>query len=569
MTLPVFTSIATAIFGILAIIFVFREEKAKKDLVQREILQKHRLYQISVLKEVQDRIGYSLDIEKVIDVIIGSLKNLFSYSTSSSLILKDERLIFKTYANESVNHAFVEQVKKSMLASLNALLGNTPTSFEESVFGVPLDDNNLLPLASFFHIPLFINNKLVGLVNVSSTKLNLYKEEEMTILYQIVAQASSALSRLEEILETEKGKLEAIITSLADGVFMIDTENRLLIINDAAKQFLGIEKENPTFFDILSLFPKTYDLTEEVRQAISKNKIIEEKELVIGEKTFQLFITPVSIKTNLIGASIMLHDITLEKNLSQIKEDFTNMMVHELRAPLTAIKDSTELLLSDKSPLKTPEKEQLLNIIHRQSDVLLDQIASILDAAKLESGKFDLERKPTDLDDLIYERIKIFLPQADKKNIFLSADIAQPLPLVSLDRGRIAQVINNLLSNSIKFTPAGGKIKVCAKILDNLGQNPLIKVSVIDTGIGIPKERQKDIFLKFYQVKRNEPQDTSVSSSGLGLYIVKKIIEAHGGTIQLESKDGHGTTISFTLPAQDRQIKPRETSENYMQSAVN
>lgn len=575
MTLLILASIGTSVFfGILVILFSIKEERARKDLLKREAAQKHRLYQISILKEVQDRIGYSLDIEKVIEVIMGSLRNLFPYSSTSSLIIKEGHLVFKTYVNESVSHTFIEQVKKSMLASLGALLGNVPTKTEEELFGVPLDDSNPLPLISFFHIPLFINSRVLGIINVSSTKLNLYGEDEMTILYQIVAEASNTLSRLEEMLENEKGKLEAIIRSLADGVFMVDKKSQVLIINDAAKRFLGIERENPTILDLLGLFPKTYDLIGKINEAIQNNKIIEEKELAIENKTFQVFITPVSIRTRNekdlkeepIGASIMLHDISLEKNLSQIKEDFTNMMVHELRAPLAVIKDSAELLLSEKPPLKKPQREQFLDVIYRQSKVLLDQIASILDAAKLESGRFALEKKSTDLEELIYERVKVFLPQVEKKEVFLSADIPQPLPLISIDKTRIIQVINNLLSNSVKFTPRGGKIKISAKIMNNpLGT--VIKVSVADTGIGIPKERQGDIFLKFYQVKQNQNESSPSDSSGLGLYITKRIIEAHGGFVEVKSEENHGTTVSFTLPVQEKQIKPSDFPYRVMTSS--
>ena len=277
---PIYASLVTAIlFGILTIIFSIREDRAKKAILDREKLEKHRLYEISILKEIQDRIGYSLDIEKVIDVITGSLKDLFLYSSVSSLVIKDSHLVFKINVNESVSRTFIEQVKTSMFASLATLLGSVPTKTDEVFYGVPLDDSNKLNLASFFHIPLFINGKAVGVINVSSTKQNLYKEEDMTLLYQIVNQVSNALSNFEEVLRTEKKKLIATISSLADGVFMIDSRNQLLIINDAAKRFLKIVGDDPTYQDILNSFPKTYDLTAKINDAISQNIVIEERDL--------------------------------------------------------------------------------------------------------------------------------------------------------------------------------------------------------------------------------------------------------------------------------------------------
>lgn len=570
MTISLIASIITAlIFGILTIVFSLREEKAKRIILDRENSEKHRLYEISILKEIQDRIGYSLDIEMVIDVINGSLKNLFPYSTASSLVLKDSHLIFKSSVNEPVSQKFLNQVKESMLASLATISGSIPTRIEESFYGLPLDNYRDENPASFFHIPLFINGKVKGIINISSVKPNLYKEEEMTLLYQIVEQVSNTLSNFERVLETEKEKLMATISSLADGVFMIDSKNELLIINDATKRFLKISAEEPTFQDILASFPKNYDLIAKINEATNQNKTVEEKDLSLGRQSFELFITPVFLASEnrakeyrqLIGTSVMIHDITIEKNLEQIKENFTNMMVHELRSPLTAIKDSTELLLSEKINLEDKEKRQFLEIINKQSKVLLDQVGTILDAAKFDSGNLVLNKKPINLEEIINERIKIFQPQAEKKHILLSSDLQNEIPLVMADKIRIAQVLNNLLSNSLKFTPENGKITILSRIIND---PQAVKVSVSDTGIGIPKDKQKDIFIKFHQVEKNQIKN-SPDSTGLGLYIVKRIIDAHKGIVEVESEEGHGTTISFILPIQIQ----KNASNNHQDSQIN
>ena len=193
--------------------------------------------------------------------------------------------------------------------------------------------------------------------------------------------------------------------------------------------------------------------------------------------------------------------------------------------------------------------------------MLLDQVGSILDAAKLDSGNLVLNKKPLNLAELINERIKIFLPQADKKHISLSSDLPQELPLIAFDKIRIAQVVNNLLSNSLKFTPTDGKIIISVKIINNSQGGQEVRVSVSDSGIGIPKEKQKDIFVKFHQVESNQIKN-SPDSSGLGLYIVKRIVEAHDGSVEVESEEGHGTTISFTLPLREKTINHQTFSNN-------
>ena len=541
---------ATIFFGLISLYLTIKQRQSALRTQKTEEIEKQRLYQITILKEIQDRIGYSLDTEKIIEVITGSLKHLFPYSTASSMVIKSDKIIFRSYIEENISSSFILQVRKSMLASLRALVAGLPEKVEEFTSGVPLNETKNAPVSSYFNIPLVIGNKIVGLINVSSANKNLYKEEEVTILYQIVAQASGALSKLEALLENEKGKLTSMISSLADGVFMVDTHRNLLIINEAAKSFLNISNPNPTLSDLLTSLGTSYNLSDKIDECIKNNRTIEEKEIQVGDRTLQTFITPVpnareEARQGPIGASILLHDITIEKNISRIKEDFTHMIVHELRAPLTAIKDSSELMIEvfdDKGTLEKEQQKRLLKIIDVQSKSLLEQINQVLDAAKMEAGRFTIEKTLFDMSGVIDNAIEPFLPQANKKQITISTDIYYPLPKVELDPIRITQVLNNLISNSLKFTPAGGKIVISAK-----PGNGLITVSVSDNGIGIPEGEQKDLFSKYYQI-RTTPHQLAKKGTGLGLYIIKGIVEAHNGSVGVISREGHGTTIFFNLP---------------------
>lgn len=549
MTLPVLISIViTVLFGAIAIIFSIREEKAKKLLLEREKKLKQRIYETTVLKQIQDRIGYELDIEKIIDVITESLKNLFSYSTASSLLIKEEHLVFKTYVEESVSRSFIERVKSSMLASLTQLTTTPlPQNVKESLSGAVLNDTNLKSLNSFFHIPLIVNNNIIGLINISSTESSLYREDEMTVLYQITEQASNALSKLQTVLTTEKGKLMAMIGSLADGIFMIDLNNQLLVINFAAKDLLKIQKENPTFTELLDSLPKNYDFSAKIKAAVSQNIVIQLKEIIICEKTVQAIITPVveEKSAKVIGASVLLHDITLEKNLLLMKEDFTNIIVHELRAPLTAIKGASDLIEKSSDQIDQNQQKKLLHLIHEQSIKLLEEINSVLDAAKLKEGRFPIKKIPYDLKKVVNDTVQIFMPQAMSKHIVLTTHFPENLPVISFDPLKMGQVINNLLSNSIKFTLEGGKITVSLEIKDP----QFVTITVADTGIGIAKEHQKEAFIRFSQLNRlSSDYKYLTAGTGLGLYIVKGVVEAHGGTVSLESEVGQGTKVSFTLP---------------------
>lgn len=539
----VFIFIASlTIFAVLAVYFSIREERAKKLLQTREKELNRRLYEISILKEIADRIGYSLDVPKIIDIITGSLRNLFPYSTASSILTSEDKLYFKTYVEEKISHVFIDTVRARMLESLKALYDKPlPENINESLSGVVLDDTNQHGLASFFNIPLVINDKVVGLINVSSQKSGLYKEEEMTILYRITKQASQAVSKLAEILQTEKGKLLAMISSLADGVFMVDVDTKLAVINPKALVMLSIDKPTPTIFDVVDRLTGKLDLRTKIEQALKTDKLVVIPELTLSDSLIlQILITPVVDKDGrVLGAAVLLHDITAEKSLAQMKEDFTNMIVHELRAPLTAIKQAASLLLQDEASIKEQEREKFLKMIQESSNTLLSEVSDMLDAAKLEAGRFTINPLLGDIAQIIQERIEFFMPLAKNKNITLTAKIEPNLPEIYFDKIRLAQVLNNLLSNAVKFTKQGDTIEVRAYEKD--GE---IAISISDTGIGIPKEKQYQLFSKFSQLHELD----GGTGTGLGLYITRGIVEAHGGKIDVQSELGRGTTVTFTIP---------------------
>jgi signal transduction histidine kinase len=222
------------------------------------------------------------------------------------------------------------------------------------------------------------------------------------------------------------------------------------------------------------------------------------------------------------------------------------MMVHELRAPLTAIKDSAELmveLLDETGKLEKDEEKRFLGIIDQQSKNLLGQIGQVLDAAKIEAGKFGINKVSSDIGKVVSDAVEPFQPEARKKQIYLTTEIDSLLPKAEIDSLKITEALNNLISNSLKFTPVNGKIVASVKV-----EAAGLKVSVTDNGIGIPEDEQADLFSKYYQI-RTTPHQLAKKGTGLGLYITKGIVEAHGGAVGVESEGlNKGATIYFTLP---------------------
>lgn len=232
------------------------------------------------------------------------------------------------------------------------------------------------------------------------------------------------------------------------------------------------------------------------------------------------------------------HEIEiLPKRTNQ--EEMTQVMVHDLRAPVVAIKNSASLLKGGQ--LTAQDAKEMLDLILEQSEKLLFDISTILDAAKVSQGKLSLKKELTDLGELVKEQIVMFQSEAKNKNITVTFDIAGGIPKFYFDRVRITEALNNILSNSLKYTNENGLIKIFVK---HQGQNAMIEVS--DNGIGIPKDKQKDLFKKYAELSTSNK--TKKISSGLGLYITKWIITTHGGTIRMESEEGKGTTTFITLP---------------------
>ncbi len=545
----------SSILGLIAVLLSVENDKLKKNSEYEKKLQEDRIYKLSVLKEIQEKIAYTKDPEKVIDIIMAQLNNLFPYSVASSMVIKDAHIIFKAYAEEQVGNDYIVQVEESMISSFSKLVGSVPETIEKKVYGISLDETVKSTYSSSFHIPLIANNKVLALIHLSSTKENVYKD--MTDLHELIDAASSSLTHFNKALDIETDKLTSLVKSISDGIFMTDNKNNLLFINDFAKKILGLT-DNISFFDIANVFSTDLDLGSKVNQVISNNAPFVAKEMQIKDGVFNVFINPVSNDK----ASVVLHDMTAYKKNEMLKEDLTHIIIHELRAPVTTIKDSAELIIS--TTLEENKKVKFLEMIHSQAKKVLGQIGSILDTAKLDAGKFVLQKSPGNITKLIQEEIQTFMPQAERKNISLNFEIlSKSLPLISFDTMRITQVIDNLLSNSLKFTHEGGKIKVeidyktippkldgSSPMGEFLSLDKYIIISVIDNGVGIPKEQQKLLFSKYIQAK-NTPSELAILGTGLGLYLVMGIVESHGGRIWVKSVPGQGTMISFTLPATD------------------
>jgi signal transduction histidine kinase/PAS domain-containing protein len=575
------------IFIIIGAFFYWRSfSKSMIKLQKREADVKRKMYELAILKEIGDRIGYSLDVQKIIDIITGSLNQFIEYSAVSYMFLEPEKILFKIHLERSVSRKFIDEIQGRMLRSLSALVGKefTKNQVEEALSGSILVEELEEPVRSFFNIPLVISGKIVGVLTVAHTVDGLYKEEEMTILYKLTKQASQAVTRLQEVVRTEQRKLNAMVESMNEGVVMTDNDYRVVVVNPVALNIIGVKKDvEVTIFDFINKLQKSFDIRSKLEESIKLDKILYEDEVLIGESFYKIVVSPVKSslginKTEIMGGVVIFHNITKEKEVEKMRDDFISMMVHELRSPLDGVKKMTELMNMVKSKKVDKSFAENIEIIHRTSSDMLELVNDLLDVAKIESGKFELFIEPADIAKVIKDRVVFYGPLAKESDIKLSAKVGKNIPKeFDFDSLRIGQVLNNLISNAIKFTREKGEVVVSA-IYHQQGQdisaeakdasvewfikkddkslldlpNSII-VGVTDSGIGISAEDFSKLFNKFKQFKAVSVNGKH-KGTGLGLSIVKGIVGTHKGIVGAASEEEKGSTFYFTLPIVSKDI---------------
>lgn len=578
--IPTIAVLVTLYFVVIAFSY-WGVQRIRRGVNEKDIEVKRRLYELAILKEISDRTGYSLNVQKILDVIVGSLNQFLEYSAVSYMLLEPSKVVFKVDLERSVSTHFIKDIRTRMLASLSALLDRdlADVEVEETITGAIMLDVIEEPVRSYFNIPLVIGGELMGVLTVSHTKAGLYKESEMEILYKIVNQASQAVTKLEEVVKVEQGKIAAMLESMLEGVVMTDCEYHIIAANPAAKVVIGYNEEGiPTIFDFMDSFKDVLDIRNKLEEAIKLDKTITEPQIFFNNKYYQVVVSPVKSNVGLnkgmiLGGVIIFHDITHEKEAEKMRNDFTSLMVHELRSPLGNIKKIGEVMRSSKVLEDRKASSEYVSMLYESSSSMLDLVNDLLDVAKLEAGKFVVEKTETNIKEVLVERVKFYEATAFDAGVSLKMIIGEGVPdSVTVDKKRIIQVMNNLFSNAFNYTPRGGAVvALCfvhkngtalaeeAKALsaswvaDNMSPDTAlfpnsVVVAVTDNGEGITNENLERLFNKFTQFESSVRQGGDHKGTGLGLVIVKGAIEAHGGVVGVGSKPGVGSTFYFTLP---------------------
>ncbi len=265
---------------------------------------------------------------------------------------------------------------------------------------------------------------------------------------------------------------------------------------------------------------------------ISVNKILEKHQL--KKRNCQLLLDLATKNRELEKSNREL------RSLNELKNKFLGIAAHDLRSPLSSVRGLSELLANGTFGPLNDEQKDYLNIVHHTSNEMLNLVNDLLDVTVIESGKLEVKPVKGSLTNLIESRIKLNRLSADKKTIQIEFGHGE-LPEIEFDSHRIAQVIDNLISNAVKYSPPGSTIGVFAEVEGNAA-----RVRIRDKGPGISNDEKEHLFGEFQRLSAKPT--AGEKSTGLGLAIVKKIIDAHGGTLEVESRVGHGSTFSFEIP---------------------
>src|SRR3989344_5761060 len=379
------------------------------------------------------------------------------------------------------------------------------------------------------------------------------------------------LIRTANLFYSERNQREAILNSLYDGVIEYDEESRVILMNPEAEKLLGVKfnelRDEPIATDFIKdqsrgkfrglvelMYPALAPYASAVKEIPGTSA--KTMEIHLSSPELRLLVTLTNVvdeQGNVRGFLKIIHDISREQLIGKIKSEFVSIAAHQLRTPLSAIKWTISLLLDGDAGQLNKEQDDFLKKGYEINERMIKLVSDLLNAARIEEGKFGYEFKDMDLEVFLESLINNYQEVAKRKSISLIFNKkAKNLPRIYADPEKLSLALNNLLDNALKYTPAGGLVTLQ---LGSQGDYALISLS--DTGVGIPSTEQQRVFSKFFRASNVIRLETE--GTGLGLFIVKNVIRRHGGEISFSSTEGAGTIFSVTLPLK-KELVPREES---------
>lgn len=551
--------------------------------------------QMDFINAIGKRFVAAIDRFQVHRALLATLQELYHFSACSILLEEDPiELTFQLsiIPSHPLSEAFISAMMERIARAAEvidfprvtvdelALLAylDAPDDLATSDSTTP---STVTDIGDCLNIPLTVENRIIGMLSLFDEREGAFDAELLQLTTMIADYAAVALEnvRLREReralwrdAEMERQRLVLIINSMAEGLLITNAEGAITSLNNSAQHLLFQARlpleETSTPLRRLAAFNEAKwltDLADIIDRALAGQIIMghelladtsdEAVPLALSISAAPLYDNRQSLQTRILGVVAVLNDITSHKQLEKLKDEFVSIVSHELRTPLTTIKGYTQHLIrrlerrlrgiSATQPANAvaelPESYDLrsLNIVQSQTDHLERLVNDLLDLSRVQWGELHLHYSSFYLADVLAESVHLAQISAEQHTIFLDID-AQDSKLVA-DKLRISQVVGNILDNAVKFSPQGKQVTVTLK---EQGNEYLVSIS--DRGIGVSPDFFDHIFERFYRVRNTASRQ--YSGIGMGLYIAKAIVEAHGGRIWLSSHQGTGSTFYFTLP---------------------
>ncbi|MFP3324417.1 cell wall metabolism sensor histidine kinase WalK [Planococcus sp. SIMBA_160] len=372
-----------------------------------------------------------------------------------------------------------------------------------------------------------------------SRKVRVYSEDEIGQLARAFNHLTNRLQESQQSTESERRKLASVLANMTDGVLSTDRRGRIILINEPALQLLNVSREtviNRPVTTVLGLDEAyTFEDLIDMRDAITLD-ISSQDQATLLRTTFSVIQKETGFVNGLIA---VLHDNTEQEKIDIERREFVANVSHELRTPLTTMRSYLEALADGawQDPDLAPN---FLNVTQTETERMIRLVNDLLKLSKMDSSEADLSREMVEFG-VFFNRIIDRFEMSKSQNVSFERKVPKSQYFVEIDTDKLTQVIDNIISNALKYSPEGGKIRFSVR--EKEGE---LLVSISDEGMGIPKENVERIFDRFYRVDR--ARSRAMGGTGLGLAISKEMINAHGGQIWAESRYGKGTSIYFTLP---------------------
>jgi PAS domain S-box-containing protein len=448
---------------------------------------------------------------------------------------------------------FQEMEESSQLLALHALLGSVETG-------------------PFIVQPLVHKNESLGVIILSNSRTKRrFTQDDGRLCEALASQVTAAIANarlyqhVSELLRTrqeEASQQRAILESIADGVVVADARGWVIMANAAAERIFETPRAKLIGRGISQVYKGLFQEGDTLMGVTSPSKTgFLQSTFELGEKTVRGSLAPVYLpEGELLGVVAVFRDITKEAAAERAKSRFITTVSHELRTPMTSVKGYVDLLIGGMAGEISATQKRFLSTIRINADRMINVINNMIYVSDLDRAPFQLNVKPTDMAEQINEAVAAIREQLEIRDLTLSLDVADDLPLVRADPTRLRQVLDNLLSNACQFTYPGGQIKIGAQIHDGdraEADSPgFLLVSIADTGVGIVPEEQEKIFEPFYRAEN--PLEVEVSGVGVGLTIARSLVQAHGGRLWVESEPGQGSIFYFTLLLSEQEGQIRD-----------